>query len=394
MTLGSIAAASAVALMGIWLGYPLCVWLAAGLRRAPQRYPDQGAGTLEANPPTVTVILATREDADAVRERVSNILGSAYPSALLDIVIGLDIGARCKGADLAALGPRVRAVTADSPGGKACALNRAVRAASGQVLVFTDTFQSFSPESIAVLVNGLMQDPSAGVVTGSLARGRPESDWHPIDWYWKLERWLRYQESELHSSIGVTGAIYALRRDSWQALPANLILDDLFVPMRLILRGYRARFLPMAQAQDSRPVATQDEFRRKVRTLTGNFQLCAWLPGVLSPWRNVVWLQFVCHKLLRLLTPYLLLALIGSLFLLAEQRVGLQFAVALLLASLGAMVLLASPINRSATLRALVLSFVLMPVAATVAAWNAVGGNWSVWGPPSANPAAIGSQTQ
>jgi poly-beta-1,6-N-acetyl-D-glucosamine synthase len=293
--------------------------------------------------------------------------------------VGLDVGARCTVADLD-LGSRVRVVLADAPGGKACALNRAARTATGDVLVFADTFQRFADDAIGVLVQGL-RDPATGVVTGALARGRPESAWHPVDWYWRLERWLRYQESELHSSIGVTGAIYALRRSDWEPLPSSLILDDLYVPMRLVLQGYRARFLPDAHAQDSRPVATKDEFRRKVRTLTGNFQLCAWLPGVLAPWRNPVWPQFMCHKILRLLTPYLLIALAISLFCLAEQQLGAQRAMVLSLGIIIAATLMASPINRSVTLRALVLSCILMPAAALLAAWNAVAGNWSVWGP-------------
>jgi cellulose synthase/poly-beta-1,6-N-acetylglucosamine synthase-like glycosyltransferase len=384
LTPESVALGSTAALLGIWLGYPLCVWLAAGVRGFPRRRSDPVGTTRQL--PTVTVILATRESAEAVRARIDDLLQATYPADLLDVVVGLDLGAKCTAENLADLAPRVRVVLADNPGGKACALNRAVRSATGDVLVFADTFQRFSPDAISNLVQAL-DDRATGVATGALYRGRTESRWHPVDWYWRLERWLRLQESELHASVGVTGAIYALRHDDWTPLPENLILDDLFVPMRLVLDGYRVRFVPNAIAQDSRTVANKDEFRRKVRTLTGNFQLCAWQPRVLSPVRNPIWLQFVCHKLLRLLTPYLLLALLGSLLVLGVREIGLHLALVSLAWTAVVSAFLASRLNPSATVRALVLSFILMPAAALVATWNAVARNWSVWGQPAGRSA-------
>ena len=130
--------------------------------------------------------------------------------------------------------------------------------------------------------------------------------------YWRLERWLRKWEARLHSSVGVTGAIYAMRRELWKPLPANLILDDVYLPMRLVLDGWRVGFTDQARARDVRRFEAGQEYRRKVRTLTGVIQVCAWLPGVLNPVRNPIWLQFVFHKLLRLLTPYLVvIALVG-----------------------------------------------------------------------------------
>ncbi len=387
MTPESIAVGSAGALVAIWLGYPVCVWIAAGLRRMPHAAPTRHSE--DEHRPSVSVILATREDAPAVRSRIADLLSSDYPFSRIEIVVGLDLGARCTPEQLADLDRSIRVVTADFPGGKACALNRAVAAATGEVLVFADTYQRFAPTALPVLVDAL-SDPEVGVVTGSLNRGRPES-WHPVDWYWRLERWLRFQESEFHSSVGVTGAIYALRHGDWKPLPPNLILDDLFAPMRLVLSGYRVRFVPGAVAQDCRAVGTKDEFRRKVRTLTGNFQLCGWLPDTLLPSRNPIWLQFVCHKLLRLLTPYLVLALVISLFIIGEREVGLRGAIVLGTSGGILVLLLASPLNRSATLRALVQSCALMPAAALVAAWNAIGRNWNVWnhGPASTTTAPI-----
>ena len=92
-----------------------------------------------------------------------------------------------------------------------------------------------------------------------------------------------YTEARIHSAIGVTGAIYAMRRELWAALPQGLILDDLYAPMQVVLRGYRVGFCDAAIATDARRFTPKDEYRRKARTLTGVLQLCAWLPSVLSP---------------------------------------------------------------------------------------------------------------
>ena len=78
----------------------------------------------------------------------------------------------------------------------------------------------------------------------------------------------------------------------------------MFTPMRLVVDGYRIGFAPRARAFEQRVIDSRTEYRRKVRTQTGVIQLCAWMPAVLHPLRNPIWLQFLCHKMLRLSTPY------------------------------------------------------------------------------------------
>jgi hypothetical protein len=79
--------------------------------------------------------------------------------------------------------------------------------------------------------------------------------------------------------------------------------------MRTALSGYRVAFAEWARAIETWRTQVGHEYRRKVRTLTGVIQLCVWQPAVLVPVRNPIWLQFVAHKLLRLLTPYWVMAI-------------------------------------------------------------------------------------
>ncbi len=326
------------------------------------------------------MVIASRDDATAIRERVRDALSADYPLELLEVVVAPD--ASGPGAELFALadlGSAVRIVRGDAPGGKACALNAAVRAASGDILVFSDTAQHFVPNAIATLVAAL-EDERLGAVSGAL-RLRSDKTGSPslAERYWGFERWLRGEEARIHSTVGVTGAIYAMRRADWRPLPASVLCDDLYIPMELVLRGYRVGFSREAQAIDNRRFEASQEYQRKVRTLTGVLQVCVWLPAVLLPIRNPIWLQFVCHKLLRLLTPYLvLIAIVAAIAAGAASLVTRKSNAGPLLAvvALGAPLLVWAVSRRARAALAMGLAMQLAVVRAT---WNGLRGDWDVW---------------
>src|SRR5581483_6052911 len=118
--------------------------------------------------------------------------------------------------------------------------------------------------------------------------------------YWRYEKELRRMESAMASTLGATGAIYAIRRSLWQPLPAQTILDDVLTPMRVVLQGLRVVFNERAHAFDRAAADADAEARRKVRTLAGNYQILALEPRLLVPIVNRVWLQYLSHKLGRL----------------------------------------------------------------------------------------------
>ena len=198
--------------------------------------------------------------------------------------------------------------------GKAVALNHGVAAAGGEILVFADARQQFSPDAITALVENF-DDPEVGCVTGELrldceieGDGREPGIGEGVGLYWRYEKWLRRVESEIWSTLGATGAIYALRRSLWQPLPAGTLLDDVLAPMRVVLGGRRTVFEPRARAFDRAAPNAMVEERRKVRTLAGNYQILRLEPRLLLPICNPVWLQYASHKIARLLVPWALLS--------------------------------------------------------------------------------------
>lgn len=364
---------SLLALLAIWIGYPVVVRLLAALRGAPPL-------PVQASLPSVSVILASHDEVAAIEARVHDLFAGSFPAERLEVVVALDAArARATPEALAHLGPRVTVLAGDAPGGKASSLNAAVRAARHDLLVFTDTAQRFDRNAIAELVEGL-RDPAFGAVSGSLDLGSAPGSVNLAARYWRFERWLRYWEARLHSCVGVTGAIYAMRRSLWEPLPAGLINDDMYTPIRLVQRGWRVGFTDRALAHDSRLFAAGDEYRRKVRTLTGVIQICAWLPGVLNPARNPIWLQFIFHKLLRLFTPYLTLcvafaaAWVAGSAILASPAGTRALPIAVIG---GGLLFLVPPIRRGA--RKQLAWGVALQSSIVVATINGVRGRWNVW---------------
>ncbi len=376
MTIASAVLVCSVAVLAwTWFLYPaVMVALARLLPRVTPPDPTHW--------PHVSVVIASRDEPAAVSARLADVFAADYPPSRLDVVLAIDPSSSPeRAAALFALaGNRVQVVPGDAPGGKSASVNAAVRASTGEVLVFTDTQQRFESSAIRALVRALLADARVTVVGGALhlPGDRPGASRSPVEWYWAGERLLRAAEARVHSTIGVSGSIYAMRASAWVPIPAGLILDDVFVPMQQVLQGARVAYTLDARAWDVRRTDHESERVRKVRTLTGNFQLMAWLPVLLVPFRNPVWLQFVSHKLLRLASPWV--ALVAGLSLVALlvrmlATVPLGWVLAAGTLVVGAVFL--PPSGRR--VRALARWVASLNGALVQASINGVRGRWDVW---------------
>lgn len=301
-----------------FVGYPSSMVLRARLGggHAPVRRADGGSATpgldgseSEGALPPVSVVLAARNEAARVRGRLRNLLDQDYPGRLLEVVVvcnGCSDGTEEEVWGLARTDRRVRLLGSPAAEGKAGALNRGVEAARGEVVVFADARQRFDPDAIRRLVRALGR-PGVGAVSGRLVVEASESaPLEGVRTYWDLETRLRLAESATGSVVGATGAIYAIRRDLFHPLPPDLILDDVYLPLKIVQQGWRVVLEPSAVATDAPARDQRSEFRRKLRTAVGNLQLLRLMPELLVPWRNPVFGRYVSHKLLRLMSPIFL----------------------------------------------------------------------------------------
>jgi cellulose synthase/poly-beta-1,6-N-acetylglucosamine synthase-like glycosyltransferase len=287
-----------------YLGYPLLLAVAVRLRGRAIR---TGSGAL----PRVSVVLAVYNEEYALARRLEELTNLLTASGIDGEVIVVSDGSTDGTAAVARSFARgnVRLIEMPTNSGKAAALTVGCRAARNEVLVFADARQHWAPDALDRLLRPF-EDPNVGAVSGDLTIENRPGALAGVGLYWRYEKWIRRQESRLHSSVGVTGAICAVRRHLFRPIPAGTLLDDVYWPLQVALQGYRVVHERRARAFDRFPDKVRSEFRRKVRTLTGNFQLLALLPSALLPWRNPVWLQFISHKVFRLLVAWALPALL------------------------------------------------------------------------------------
>ena len=195
--------------------------------------------------------------------------------------------------------------------GKSSALNEGVAVAKGDVVILCDVRQTWEEGAVDRLLANFA-DPKIGAVSGELVLKKGDGALAGVGLYWHLEKWMRRHESLLHCCVGVTGAFCAVRRRLFHHIPDGTILDDVYWPMQVVMAGYRVVHDERARTFDYLPALQRDEFRRKVRTLAGNYQLLVRLPAVLSPWRNAIFIQFLSHKLFRLFVPWAMLVMVIS----------------------------------------------------------------------------------
>jgi cellulose synthase/poly-beta-1,6-N-acetylglucosamine synthase-like glycosyltransferase len=293
-----------------YVGYPVLVATKARWRPRPIK-----RDKVYARPLSVSVLLAVRNEAAVLGRRVANLLNQSYPNDLLRVVIicnGSTDGSDEIAENIARQSDRVEVVHSAGEQGKSGALNRGIaHADDADVFVFADARQLFAPDAINELLASFA-DTDVGAVSGRLIVKRAnDTAVEGVRLYWGFESWLRLCESRCGSVVGATGAIYAVRRDLVTTLPSSLILDDVYQPMRVAMKGKRVVLAENALAFDEAAHDQRSEYRRKRRTMVGNLQLLSVLPDLLSPRKNPLFLRYVSHKLLRLLTPFCCLGLLA-----------------------------------------------------------------------------------
>jgi biofilm PGA synthesis N-glycosyltransferase PgaC len=328
--------------------------------------------------PTVSIIMAVRNEEASLPAKLENLRSLKYPVDKLQIVIASDGSTDGTATILTANTSTIVPVINPQSNGKASALNAAVRHSTGEILVFQDARQVVEQNVINELVS-CFADRTVGAVSGELlletSVGSSPSEGLGV--YWKIEKLIRKLESNTGSVVGVTGAIYAVRRELYPEIPEGTILDDVYVPMHVIRMGRRVVFQSSAIARDRLFSEKGKEFSRKVRTLTGNYQLLQLSPWLLSN-KNPILFRFISHKLLRLIVPLLLIVMFGASGLAGGPLYLLFFGLQLLFYALAVLGII-SPYTMRFTFVSITNAFLMLNVAAVLAFYNFIVGRNAVW---------------
>ncbi len=280
-------------------GYPLLLgWMARRYFRPVLKRADDSK--------TVSVIVVVFNGQNFLADKLESILHQSYPTDRMQIVVVSDGSTDQTDAIALSFAARGVQLLRVPHGGKPAALNAAVPNAQGEFLVLTDVRQVLDPAAIGLLL-ACFADPAVGAVSGDMVVRSGDREESNVGLYWRYERWIRKQLAAVDSMLGATGPFYAIRRELFRPMPPDTLLDDMFVPLDAFFGGYRLVVEEQAKAYDY-PTNIRTEFRRKVRTLAGNYQIMSQFPDLLSR-HNRMLFHFVSYKLARLMLPWLAIAL-------------------------------------------------------------------------------------
>ncbi len=332
-----ILALSGLLLVHAFIGYGLSLRFVLPLVarvREQGGHPNQGAPVLPPSElPRVTMVVAAHNEAACIGDKLRNFQSLDYPREKLDLIVGSDgsndetdaIVARFARDD-----PRVRLSSAPRAG-KSAVLNRCVPQARGEWVLLTDANTMLRPDALRAIARHT-QRLDVGAIAGRLVLMRPGTSTGGADGfgepategeglYWRHETWLKSTEARFGVLLGMNGALYALRRDLFTPLHPETIVDDLVIPLRLVIAGHALASAPDALAFEETAASLADESRRRVRIAAGNFQSLAWLWPLLSPRRGLWAYAFWSHKVLRWCAPLLLaLAFVANAALATQGR--------------------------------------------------------------------------
>ena len=297
--------ASAAFVFYVMAGYPLLVALVAKLFPAPE---------VQARPAyrSVSVLIPVHNGERWIRRKLNSLLSMDYPRELLEIIIISDGSTDGTEAIVSEFAGRNVVLVRVPKSGKPAALNAGMDRATGDIIFFTDVRQDVDPICLKCLVECL-EDPKVGAVSGQhvILSGETNEE-ESVGLYWRFEWWVRGQLNRATSMLVVTGCVYAMRRNMVKPIPTDLLIDDCYLPVGALLRGYRIFWDERAKVYDF-PTALDAEFSRKARSLAGLIQLVGYYPRLLLPVYKQWW-HFLSYKLSRLLLPYGLMVVFASSF--------------------------------------------------------------------------------
>ena len=296
LVLGSLVAAYILA------GYPAILALWKPRRRTVSK--DLGLQT------SVSVVVTVFNGAAFIRAKLDSLLALDYPADLVEVIVVSDGSTDETDSIVEEYGGRHVRHIRTAHAGKAAALNSGIANVTGEIVFFTDVRQQLDPMALRHLVANFA-DPNVGAVTGEMRLIEGDTgEQADMDLYWQYEVWARKQQSAIDSIFNATGCVYAMRRSLVGPIPADTLTDDAILPLRAFFQGYRVVLDEEAIAYDH-PAVSGTEFRRRVRTLAGLWQVHIRMPRLFTS-ANRMRFHFLSHKFARLVLPWAILVVLGA----------------------------------------------------------------------------------
>lgn len=289
-----------------YVGYGVLLYGLVTIKRWFKPRPDHTPKDYE---PHVSVVVAAYNEKDYLHQKVMNTWALDYPKEKLHQVWVTD-GSDDGSPEILSEYGFIKVLHKDERRGKIAAINRAVKLIDSPILIFTDANTLLGEESIRVIVKQFA-DPATGCVSGE-KRIQMDSEEAAASagegMYWKYESLLKKWDSELNSAVGAAGELFAVRRELFNEVEPDTLLDDFMISLRIAMQGYTIRYTPEAYAIETASANVNEELKRKVRIAAGGIQSIIRLAPLLNLFKyKMLSFQYISHRVLRwTLTPLLL----------------------------------------------------------------------------------------
>lgn len=269
--------------------------------------------------PRVSMVISAYNERDIIEEKILNSLSIDYPADKIQVIVASDCSNDGTDAIVLKYQSRgVRLVRLPDRGGKTAAQNYAFDFTEGEIIIFTDAKAILDRQAVKSLVRNF-HDTSVGCVGGRLIwKGALENSKNTVE---NFDQHIKEIESQIYSTIGVDGCLYAIRNTLFEKIPENLT-SDLVLPLLIVRKGYRTIFEKDAICFVKTVEQEESEFKRKIRTVRAGLFGIFYNRTLLNPVKYPKLSFFIfSKKILRWLTPlFLFLILITNILMVTTNH--------------------------------------------------------------------------
>lgn len=277
----------------------------------------------DSTPQDVEILIAAYNEESVIEDKIKSILRSDYPLSKIRITVGSDgSDDRTETIVKNLAHPEVEIEVLRYPrSGKTSVVNRLVAQATSDLVILTDANVMFCKGTIGALI-APFESQDIGLVGADIKPEAKRLDGiaHQETEYLQRENRMKYKEgAKWGTMMGAFGGCYALRRELFRPVPEHFLVDDFHITMSVLEQGYDAILEPRATCLEDVSSKLSEEYRRKVRMSTGNFQnLRAFAPLLFSSRKGLSY-AFISHKVFRWLTPLFMIGALISSFVLGPD---------------------------------------------------------------------------
>jgi cellulose synthase/poly-beta-1,6-N-acetylglucosamine synthase-like glycosyltransferase len=317
-----------------YLGYGMLLYLIIRIKRMVKGKKSPTPMPTDEELPTMTLMICAYNEQDVVAEKMQNTRALDYPKDKFRVMWVTD-GSNDRTNELLAAYPEVDIVFSPERRGKTAALKHGLREVKTQYVAFTDANTMINPGAMKEIARQF-RDKTVGCVSGEkrvAPRQEGEMAAEGEGLYWRYESTLKKWDSELYSTMGAAGELYAMDPTLCRDVPDNALLDDFMMSMYVVDEGHRIAYAPDAYALEYGSADIHEESKRKRRIAAGGLQSIWWLRRMLNPFRQpLVTFQYISHRVLRWsVTPIAMIILLLVNIALVVLGTGIFFTIVLIL---------------------------------------------------------------